>query len=169
MAEKLDISRIWRDIEPEIVGEASFDLSGGDFLDYQVPEQVHMQWRAVNTGESVQLALCWQATIVGECARCLQPAQQVLEVEKVYSITPDCLEGDYPEYPTTPDGCLDLDELVYGEVVLEAPPVLVCSEDCPGLCGTCGKPQGACTCKAEPEGDVRWQALRDLLTDEDDK
>ena len=68
------------------------------------------------------------------------------------------------EYLVVPDGLVNLDELVYADVVLELPSKNVCSEDCRGLCECCGANlnHGACGCK-KPSVDPRLSALQDLL------
>ncbi len=34
---------------------------------------------------------------------------------------------------------LDLDELIYSDIILLTPTKFLCKEDCKGLCPTCGK------------------------------
>jgi len=43
---------------------------------------------------------------------------------------------------------IDLDPFIYEEVLLDMPSRPVCSEDCKGLCGICGKNRNfeACDC-----------------------
>lgn len=59
---------------------------------------------------------------------------------------------------------LDLDELVYSDILLELPSKYLCSPDCKGLCGKCGKNlnEGDCGC-AEQEVDPRLAILKELL------
>ena len=54
--------------------------------------------------------------------------------------------------------------------MLELPIKYVCSEDCAGLCVTCGKNlnDGDCGCKEE-EGDPRWGVLKGLMDEKDVK
>lgn len=163
MAEKLNINKIMRGIEPETEGEALFDLAGEDFLGFEVPAPVKMRWHAFGSGGKVLLHLWLEGQLEASCVRCLEKATHSLEVEKVYDVTAESLEGEFPEFPLSADGYLDLDEMAYGEVVLEAPPLLLCGEECLGLCTVCGSKKSQCGCGDEPEPDARWQALRDLL------
>ena len=59
---------------------------------------------------------------------------------------------------------LDMDELIYTEVVLAMPNKHLCSEDCKGICQECGKNlnDGPCDC-ATKTGDPRLAALSKLL------
>jgi uncharacterized protein len=56
---------------------------------------------------------------------------------------------------------LDLGEPIREDVVLAAPPYVVCDPECKGLCPHCGADLNETTCDcgtAEP--DPRWDALR---------
>ena len=59
---------------------------------------------------------------------------------------------------------LDVDELVYTEVVLSLPTKHLCKDTCKGLCDMCGKNlnEGDCDC-VKTEIDPRLSALADLL------
>ena len=73
-------------------------------------------------------------------------------------------EEDFDDYIVVEGETLDLDELVYSDIVLLTPPKYVCSEDCKGLCPTCGKNlnEGECACDKQ-HTDPRLEALRQLL------
>ena len=59
---------------------------------------------------------------------------------------------------------LEVDELVYTEVILNLPSKHLCKADCKGLCFKCGKNlnEGDCGCKSD-EPDPRFAKLRELL------
>ncbi|MGD9560636.1 MAG: DUF177 domain-containing protein [Oscillospiraceae bacterium] len=140
----------------------SYDFSGRDFYGFAVEKPVHMHYRLTPTGAGVRLWLQIDAELNAECARCLGPAVHALHVESNYTITPEELLEDFPQLPMQ-GSLLDLEELAYGEVVMETPASIVCRDDCAGLCQTCGAPLGQCGCPKDEGGDVRWQVLRDLL------
>ena len=75
---------------------------------------------------------------------------------------------DHPavDIPLRPDGKLDVRELAYTELVLEVPTVLLCSDDCAGLCPVCGN-RKPCSCRHETSGSVdeRLSILKQLLND----
>ena len=64
------------------------------------------------------------------------------------------------------NGTVDLDEVFTTALVLAMDSKHVCSEDCKGLCATCGADlnEGPCGCK--PEIDPRFAALAQLLDKE---
>lgn len=65
---------------------------------------------------------------------------------------------------TVPNMKLDVDELVFSEVILNMPTKHLCKEDCQGICVQCGKNlnDGKCDCNFK-EIDPRLQKLADLL------
>ena len=66
------------------------------------------------------------------------------------------------------NGEVDLDEVFTTAAVLNMDAKHVCSEDCKGLCPTCGADlnEGSCGCK--PERDPRFAALAQLLDKENE-
>ena len=77
------------------------------------------------------------------------------------------LEDPIFELPCNEQGCIDLDELVYQELIFEVPAVLLCSADCQGLCPICGKKKAAgCSCKPAADAapaDAWLSILKQLL------
>ena len=121
----------------------------------------------ISWGSELYLSLRAKATAVGECARCLDPVSESIELEREWKVREDDLIGE-DELPVDAKGVLDLDELLFEELVLEGPTLLLCSEDCTGLCPVCGlKKAAGCTCEpAEEEAapvDARLAILRELL------
>ncbi len=106
------------------------------------------------------------------CARCLEPV--VRDVSKSFDLLyrPQGSDAGHEELSVTQaeaeigyytgDGVL-LEDVLREQVLLAMPLKTVCREECKGLCPRCGKNlnQGACAC-AEPAGDERWAALKDL-------
>ena len=60
---------------------------------------------------------------------------------------------------------LDVDRLVYLEVLMSWPLKVLCKEDCKGLCSQCGKNLnfGPCDCVEEPK-DPRMAAISDIFS-----
>lgn len=109
-----------------------------------------------------------------ECTRCLKrftttvdvPLREqfypTIEVNTGVSVPPP--ENDELSYPIDHNHLLDLREAIRQNLVLALPMRTLCSEECAGLCPTCGKDlnDGPCACPAEVADD-RFSALRDLL------
>jgi uncharacterized protein len=93
-----------------------------------------------------------QATVVGECRRCLKRVEQRIEdhVDVVFSADPDLAEDPsvyvLPADPST----IDVSGAVREEIALRASAFPLCGEDCKGLCPNCGADlnAGPCGCAA---------------------
>ncbi len=59
---------------------------------------------------------------------------------------------------------LDVDRMLYQEILSEWPEKVLCREDCRGLCGVCGQNlnTGSCSCE-DPGLDPRMSVVRDLF------
>jgi uncharacterized protein len=107
-----------------------------------------------------------RASLAGECARCLEPFDDVVDVEfqELYVYPESDAEDD--EAARLDGELLDLGPAIRDAVVLALPFQPVCQPDCPGLCSECGarlldQPRHA---HAE-DVDPRWAALTALRTD----
>ena len=59
---------------------------------------------------------------------------------------------------------LDVDTLVYDEVLIELPYQVLCSEDCKGLCKVCGQDLNSGSCQCDQQVlDPRMAVIRDIF------
>ncbi len=124
--------------------------------------------RLESVSEGVLVSGTAQVTLTGECARCLDPISQGLEVEvmQLYLYPGNEVEADDDEVGHLVDDMIDLEPLLRDAVVLALPLAPVCRDDCPGLCPDCG----ARLADVGPEHghdvvDPRWGGLRAMSTD----
>ena len=129
------------------------------------PVEIDLRLEAVMEGVLVTGSA--SAELAGECARCLEPIDDEIEVrfqelfvydDQDYSSEEDdgvsMLEGDL----------VDLEPLLRDAVVLALPFQPLCEDDCPGLCVECGA-----RLADDPEHrhdapiDPRWAALGDVV------
>ena len=97
---------------------------------------------------------------VGECRRCLGPAEGDLDIEvsELFERVPESEDI----YPLGADR-LDLEPLVRDAIYLELPQAPLCKADCQGLCPECGADRNTVDCgHAIDVIDPRWAALREL-------
>lgn len=60
---------------------------------------------------------------------------------------------------------LDVDKLVYGEILINWPVKVLCKENCKGLCNTCGANLNLQTCGCDSiDLDPRMARIRDIFT-----
>ena len=59
---------------------------------------------------------------------------------------------------------LDVEQLVYNELLVGWPTKILCSEDCKGICNVCGQNLNKGTCNCEDTGlDPRMSVIRDVF------
>ena len=111
--------------------------------------------------------------VVGECARCLEPISEEIEVRFQELFVYDDREVDPDEeleVSKLQDDLVDLEPLLRDAVVLALPFQPLCQDDCPGLCVECGArlADDPDHTHGEPV-DPRWAALATLTEpDQDD-
>ncbi len=132
-----------------------------------VPEggDVRVDVRLESVMEGVLVSGTAVAEITGECARCLDPMTDRLEVALTelfaypQSATDDTTEPD--EVSRIVADLVDLEPVVRDAVILALPQVPLCREGCPGLCPECGGRRA----ELEPDHghetmDPRWAVLK---------
>jgi DUF177 domain-containing protein len=134
----------------------------------QVPEgsQVELDLRLEAVMEGVLVTGTAQASLTGECVRCLEPISDEIEVrfQELFVYEDHALpQEEDDEVSTLQDDLVDLERLLRDAVVLALPFQPLCEEDCPGLCPECGArladdPDHAHDAAIDP----RWATLADL-------
>lgn len=123
----------------------------------------------VATGDAERLRLVGEAKGIAEliCSRCLkefeQPAAATLHF--VYALTEEVLEEDLDVERLAEGRALDPQPEILGTLLSELPFKTVCSEECRGLCPTCGADLNAGPCQCPPKTDSPFDVLRNLKTD----
>ena len=105
------------------------------------------------------------APVAGECARCLEPVSQTIQVRCQELFGYEQNGGDTGEDGYSLDGdLLDLEPVLRDALVLALPLAPRCQEDCPGLCAECGArlAQAGPGHHHGPALDPRWAALRQI-------
>ena len=138
--------------------------------DYPILEKTPIELDITNTGNKVlELKGIGSVTVGIPCDRCLEQVavkipyeiEQKLDMKK--SDTERVQDLDENDYLTGMD--LDVDRLVYLEVLMSWPLKVLCREDCKGICSRCGKNlnKGFCGCAEEPK-DPRMAAISDIFS-----
>lgn len=107
-------------------------------------------------------------TIAIPCDRCLQEVDTVFELDFLKNIDLDeshkerMEELDEMNYI---DGYhLDVDKLLYNEILIGWPMKILCYEDCKGICNVCGQNLNEGTCNCEDTSlDPRMSVIRDVF------
>lgn len=105
-----------------------------------------------------------EAHVTRACARCLEPVEydKKVPVSLILTRKVDSEELDDIIYVESDE--VELDELLVPELFLDMETVVLCREDCKGLCPKCGKNlnYGDCGCDRR-EIDPRLAKLQELL------
>ena len=133
-----------------------------------VPEgsEVHLDLRLEAVMDGVLVTGTAAADLEGECARCLEPISDEVEVRFQELFVYDDLDVDPDEeleVSTLQDDLVDLEPLLRDAVVLALPFQPLCQDDCPGLSVECGARLADDPAHRHDEPvDPRWAALADL-------
>jgi uncharacterized protein len=159
--------------EVTLTASAPADL-GIEVLSVPEGSPVEIDLRLEAVMEGVLVTGTARAVVEGECARCLEPIHEDIEVTFqelfVYDDTRQAERDDSEEDDETSkleDDLLDLEVLLRDAVVLALPFQPLCQPDCPGLCPECGarladEPDHAHEAAVDP----RWAALGELTNDD---
>ncbi|MER6049869.1 YceD family protein [Streptomyces sp. NPDC020883] len=159
--------------------EAPADL-GNEVIGVPQGAAVELDLRLEAVMDGVLVTGTARATVTGECVRCLEPLEQVLEADfQEMFAYPDAdarttESGDDAEDEEDTlhleDDLFDLEPVLRDAVVLALPLQPVCREDCPGLCSDCGARLADDPDHHHDAVDMRWAALKELVgSDQDDE
>ncbi|MGQ0773069.1 MAG: YceD family protein [Pseudonocardiales bacterium] len=133
----------------------------------RIPEgdPVALDLRLESVMEGVLVSGTAAAPVAGECARCLDPLADRLEVELTElfaypdTATDESTEPD--EISRVVDDLVDLEPVVRDAVLLALPQAPLCRDTCPGLCPECGGKRAELGADHQHETmDPRWTALK---------
>lgn len=153
-----------RNVERTVAAPADLGL---EMVAVPTGADLELDLRLESVMEGVLVSGTARAPLAGECARCLEPLTSELEVtiQQMYAYPGsgsaddeeiDQLEGDY----------INLEPALRDAVVLALPLSPVCSEDCLGLCVTCGARLSDDPGHGHVDTDPRWAALQALAPEQ---
>lgn len=102
------------------------------------------------------------------CHRCLEPVTAPVRGEFDVVVRRGEHEGGTGEDVitlATHEHLVPMEPVVHETVVLNAPMIVVCREDCRGLCPSCGANLNAGPCACGGSVDGRWDALRRMKSE----
>lgn len=121
------------------------------------------------TGErKVQIEGSTEVSLMLPCSRCLEDVETAFKIgiskeldfrESAQDRIEDLDEINYMEGYD-----LDVDRLVYNEILLDFPLKVLCEEDCRGICNVCGTNLNKGTCQCDRTvGDPRMSIFQDVF------
>ena len=172
-----------KEYELDIIVKEKF---GVDLISVPAGEFIEVDARLESVTEGILLSAEVYAVAQGECIRCLDPVEIVIErkIQELYNYEPTNERGkkkkrtaedltsedlDGAEEFMMDGDILDLETPIRDAIVLSLPTNPVCSQDCLGLCPDCGgKWAELPDDHAHEVIDARWASLGGIALDDPD-
>ncbi len=166
----IDISMIAKSINQEMTttAEITLDMFSSRLGDFPISRKAPVKLHICNQeNAAVLITGTVDIEVMIPCARCLEevPTSIRFDIDKKLRIEEDGLVDDEMEQPDYLIGFeLDVDKLVYAEILVNWPMRVLCKDDCKGICKVCGMNlnKGACSCQ-RTELDPRMAAIQDIF------
>ena len=163
----LDLRRIILGVGEALVREETLEpgditIAGQEFV--FDPPTLPARLTLTRAASGIVFDLSFEASLRGPCMRCLDEATAQVTIDATeYEATDATADPDELENPYLADDILDLSAWARDAVILALPEKILCREDCPGLCPSCGRRMGEGSCECgPPPPDSRWAKLEEL-------
>lgn len=159
----------------ERVEELNEIYAKGGARDFRFPPSLHVALVYYRSGTELFFHGRFEGSIAASCSRCLKDFSFQMDRQFEFVLMPDPVPSarGAEELSRADLGLsfysteeIDLSALIKEQVMLALPTRPLCSEDCRGLCGSCGADlnREACACSATL-GDPRMAVFRTLKVD----
>ncbi len=120
--------------------------------------------RIVNLGGLLKLSGSLHFEFSANCLRCLTPVETAADIKVEESFVEASKSEDVDAY-TFEGNVVDIDKPLMDNIILALPMKILCSEDCKGLCKTCGTNLNIknCNCDEHEIVDPRMEILKDYF------
>jgi uncharacterized protein len=150
---------------------------GINLISVPAGETIEVDVRLESVTEGILLSADVYAVAIGECIRCLDPVEIVIErkIQELYNYEPTNERGKKKKHEPEIDDLdvedelmmqgqiMDLETPIRDAVVLSLPINPLCNQECLGLCPECGeKWAGLAKDHAHSSIDARWAGLKAL-------
>jgi uncharacterized protein len=139
--------------------------------DYFSIQKIEVFCQAERIRETVFIDGSLETTVASNCCRCLEVThlpvtttfRYIFVPEKKGSKQEDELSAEDLEYGYYQDDVIDLDNLIFEQVMLQIPIKVLCTDACKGLCPHCGMNLNTASCGCHAEFiDERLAVLKKL-------
>lgn len=166
----INISDVVQSANKEYTKEAFIEMEtfSSKLGDFPIREKLPVSLRIANR-ENKYLVLQGAVDLVVDipCGRCLEtvPTPIRFDIDRELRMENGSVSDEEMEVTDYLIGFdLDIDKLVYAEILVNWPMRVLCKEDCKGICRICGMNlnEGACNCQ-RTELDPRMAAIQDVF------
>ena len=166
----VDLRELLSGTKDELTVDAHIDMSVFDtgVSEYDITEKKSFELKLCRLGKN-KFHISSEGEVVLDipCDRCLKsvPTKVQFNIEQDVDLTEKSSEEEEQEEKDYIDGYdLDVDRLVFGEIMLSMPGKTLCKEDCKGLCLVCGADLNVAECGCDREVlDPRMSVFKDIL------
>ena len=122
-------------------------------------ERIEVFCQAKRIRETVFIDGSLETTVTSNCCRCLEVTHVPVKINFRYTFVPeknrakqeDELSTEDLEYGYYQDDVIDLDALIFEQVMLQIPIKVLCTDSCKGLCPHCGINLNTANCGCHTE------------------
>ena len=139
--------------------------------EFKIVEKTPLTLSITNAGEKkLEIEGTGRLVVNIPCDRCLEDVPTVFDLHIQRKLDMKQSEEDrikdLDESNFITQTELDVDQLVYDEVLIEWPLKVLCKEDCKGICSQCGANLNheTCSCEHEERLDPRMAAISDIFS-----
>jgi uncharacterized protein len=134
-------------------------------------EGIDVLCQAKRIHETVFIEGSLETTVTANCCRCLEATHLPVKTNFRYTFVPekkgskqeDELSTEDLEYGYFQDDVIDLDNLIFEQVMLQIPMKILCTDACKGLCAHCGMNLNTASCGCHTDFiDERLAVLKKL-------
>lgn len=137
---------------------------------YVISKKEDLHVKLQNKGnKQVDLTGSTNLSVLIPCGRCLESVEIPFDIEFEYEIdmkqTDEERKENLDEMSWLSGLEIDVEKLVYNEILLNWPIRVLCKEDCQGICSHCGVNLNKQTCDCDTsELDPRMAAIKDIFS-----
>jgi uncharacterized protein len=164
----IDISELLSVNNKEIEVKADIEMQRfvSRMCDYEIIDKKPLLIKLRNTGrKTFTIDTVVDISLMMQCGRCLENVvhDMHISVKKEIDMN-ESGEDEKDEFFYISDDKLDVEKLVYNEVLVNLPMKVLCSENCKGICNRCGANLNSQTCNCDTtELDPRMSKIRDIF------
>lgn len=152
----------------QFVASVDFDEVSLSGQKYSIVEKEEFPLTVSNAGKKkIRVEGETKVIVSIPCDRCLEEVRTpfLIHIDETLEVNPEREDDENAMDLNFIEGCmLDVDMLVYDEIVMQFPMKTLCKEDCKGLCNVCGANLNKVTCNCDRAVlDPRMSIIRDIF------
>ncbi len=150
---------------PYDMGMSEITISGNTYPVHIEPFDVCLSMEGT---DRLHVSFSTALTVTASCDRCLEDTDISMDIEcdELLDIADGAVvsDEDIGDYSFVCEEGLDVDRLIYDEILVGWPSKILCKDDCKGLCPVCGKNKNVTDCGCDDTVlDPRMAQFQDIF------